>query len=202
MGGPGGTGGPTLNAPSGVAERNVNEPGERVEPGEQRGQQMTGPGHLGIIPCDEECMKNRSPLDGTELFPIVAGVRVGVTAGSKVLAWLLAKFGASRLAATEASVADKLARYLLNPAHPVGGAKARWFERALGFTQANAGQLAKQIVFDASKAVQTGATEFGTKFNQVISITGANGRVIDVTFAWILNNDGIVRLVTAIPTKL
>jgi hypothetical protein len=95
-----------------------------------------------------------------------------------------------------------LARYLLNPAHPNGGTKAKWFEQALGFTQANADQLAKQIVFDASKAVQTAVTQFGTKFNQVIPITGANGRVIDVTFAWIRNNDGVARLVTGIPTKL
>lgn len=29
----------------------------------------------------------------------------------------------------------------------------------------------------------------------------ANGRRIDVTFAWIKNNDGVVRLVTSIPAK-
>ena len=104
--------------------------------------------------------------------------------------------------ATAASVNDKLARYLLNPSHPVGGAKAKWFEQALGFTQSNSSALAKQIVFDASKAVQTGVTQYGTKFNQVIPITAANGKVIDVTIAWIRNNDGVVRLVTGIPTKL
>lgn len=44
---------------------------------------------------------------------------------------------------------------------------------------------------------------YGTKFNQTISITGANRKVIvDVTFAWIKSaEDGVVRLVTAIPTK-
>jgi filamentous hemagglutinin len=41
----------------------------------------------------------------------------------------------------------------------------------------------------------------GTKYNQVINIIGANGKAIDVTFAWIRNNDGVVRLVTAIPAK-
>ncbi len=99
-------------------------------------------------------------------------------------------------------MADKLGRYLLNPTHPVGGPKAKWFQEALGFTQENAGGLAKQIAFDASKAVQTAVTQHGTKFNQVIPIAGTNGRVIDVTFAWIRNNDGVVRLVTGIPTKL
>ena len=96
---------------------------------------------------------------------------------------------------------DKLARYLLNPNHPVGGSKAKWFKEALGFTKSNADDLAKQIVFDPSKAFKTAVTEHGTKFNQLISIKGANGRSIDVTFAWIKNNDGVTRLVTSIPTK-
>ncbi len=104
------------------------------------------------------------------------------------------------LAKTAESVTDKLQRYLLNPDHPVGGSKAKWFEQALGYTKDNLGDLAKQIVFDSTKAVETGVTEYGTKYNQVITITGANGKQIDVTFAWIKNLDGIVRLVTAIPT--
>ena len=103
--------------------------------------------------------------------------------------------------ATQASVRDKLARYLLNPKHPVGSSKAEWFRRALGFTQKNANDLAKQILFNPKTATQTTVTQHGTKFNQVIPITGANGKTIDVTFAWIRNNDGIVRLVTGIPTK-
>jgi RHS repeat-associated protein len=104
-------------------------------------------------------------------------------------------------AQTAASVADKLARYLLNPDHPVGGSKAAWFDAALGFTQENASQLAEQIQFDADTAVETGVTQFGTQYNQTITIVGANGNVSDVVFGWILNNDGVVRLVTAIPTK-
>ena len=80
------------------------------------------------------------------------------------------------------------------------GPKAKWFEQALGFTKENLGDLAQQIKFDPAKAVQTGVTEYGTKFNQVIEIVGANGKRIEVTFAWIQNKDGVVRLVTAIPT--
>jgi hypothetical protein len=68
------------------------------------------------------------------------------------------------------------------------------------FDRENAADLAKQIQFDESKATVTGVTQHGTKYNQVITIQGANGRVIDVTFAWIKNQDGIVRLVTGIPT--
>jgi hypothetical protein len=108
--------------------------------------------------------------------------------------------GAEAAGLSNASVADKLWRYLLNPEHEVGGPKAKWFEQALGFTRENAPELGKQIVFDESRAVETGVTQFGTKYNQVIPILGANGKTIDVTFAWIRNNDGVVRLVTAIPT--
>jgi len=102
---------------------------------------------------------------------------------------------------TEESVTRKLNDYLLNLDHPVGGLKAKWFGSALGFTRNNADKLAKQIVFDLSVAVETSITPYGTKFNQVISIVGENGKVIDVDFAWIRNNDGVVRLVTAIPAR-
>ncbi|MCR9143036.1 MAG: TIGR04388 family protein [bacterium] len=114
--------------------------------------------------------------------------------------WLASATGVSA-SLSRTSVRDKLARYLLNPSHPVGGPKARWFESALGFTSKNGSALARQIVFDPKSAVKTAVTEHGTKYNQVISILGANGRKIDVTFAWIKNNDGVVRLVTSIPAK-
>ena len=104
-------------------------------------------------------------------------------------------------ATTEMSVQDKLYSYLLNPEHVDGGPKAKWFKEALGFTRENMDDLAKQIKFDAAKAVKTGETPHGIKYNQIIEITGANGRKIEVKFAWIKNNDGVVRLVTAPPTK-
>jgi len=100
---------------------------------------------------------------------------------------------------TQLSVEDKLARYLLNPEHPIGGPKAKWFEQALGFTRSNADDLAKQLTFDPGKAVQTAVTEHGTKFNQIIDVVGANGRKIPIKVAWIRNNDGVVRIVTAVP---
>lgn len=104
---------------------------------------------------------------------------------------------------TAQSVTDKLQRYLLNPEHSVGGPKAKWFEQALGYTRENMSQLAKQIVFDPNKARATELTQYGQKYEQIISITGANGKVIDVPFVWIKNLDGVVRLVTVpwIPKK-
>lgn len=104
-------------------------------------------------------------------------------------------------ATTQESVKIKLENYLLNPTHPQGGDKARWFEAALGFTKSNIDELAKQIVFDPSKAVPTDSTPYGQKYEQVIPITGANGRQIDVLFVWITNPDNVTRLVTAPPTK-
>jgi RHS repeat-associated protein len=102
---------------------------------------------------------------------------------------------------TEESVRKKLKDYVLNTSHPVGGSKAKWFKSALGFTQENMDDLAKQIKFDKSKAIKTELTEYGQKYNQVINITGANGKKIDVTFGFIENKDGVVRMTTAIPTK-
>jgi hypothetical protein len=102
---------------------------------------------------------------------------------------------------TKESINTKLEKYLLNKDHPIGGSKANWFEKALGFNQNNKTELANQIVFNPQTAIETQVTEYGTKYNQIINIKGANGRNIDVNFSWIKNNDGIIRLVTAIPTK-
>ena len=102
---------------------------------------------------------------------------------------------------TRQSVRDKLNRYLLNPEHPLGKHKAEWFKQALGYNRANMASLERQIVFDPAKAVQTEITQHGSKFNQTITIHGANGKSIDVVFAWIRGHDDVIKLVTAIPAK-
>jgi len=104
-------------------------------------------------------------------------------------------------AATQLSVRDKLTNYLLNTTHDHGATKAQWFEQALGFTGDNSGELAKQLVFDANKAVKTEVTQYGTKYNIITSIKGANGQSADIITVWIKNNDDIVRLVTAYPER-
>lgn len=108
--------------------------------------------------------------------------------------------GEQRPATTEESVEQKLLTYLLNPDHRLGKHKARWFRSALGFTQTNYEALAQQIIFDPVVAIETGIDRYGTHYDQWITIHGANGNVVRVQFAWIRNDDGIVRLVTAIPT--
>lgn len=130
-----------------------------------------------------------------DLKPIVSIMGTAMKAAGGALK----KFKNKRL--TKKSVNEKLEKYLLNADHPVGKHKAKWFKGALGFDKNNMTKLSKQIKFDPKKAVQTDVTKYGTKFNQVIPIKGANGKSIDVTFAWIKNNDGVTRLVTAIPPK-
>ncbi|TPV33547.1 DUF6883 domain-containing protein [Pantoea anthophila] len=130
-----------------------------------------------------------------------AGIAAGVGKNKPNTGESAVKNGVKNASETQTSVDSKLTNYLLAKDHPVGGSKAEWFDKALGFNQGNSSDLAKQIVFEPSKAVKTAETQHGVKYDQVISITGANGRTIDVKFGWIKNNDGIVRLVTAIPAK-
>jgi hypothetical protein len=102
---------------------------------------------------------------------------------------------------TDGSVRDKLTGYLLNPDHPDGGPKARWFREALGFTLSNMENLARQLKLDFTKVVDSTQIEFGMKYRILHRIIGANGKVIDVLFVWIKYTDGEIRLVTAIPTS-
>jgi hypothetical protein len=132
------------------------------------------------------------------------GMSAGTTIGAdSSVAMTEAESGAApdaaALEASAASVNDKLYRYLLNPENARGADKAAWFKGALGFTRENIGDLAKQIVFDPNKAVQTAVTPYGVKYNQIINIVGANGRTIPVLTAWIKGPNGVVRLTTALP---
>lgn len=104
-------------------------------------------------------------------------------------------------ATTEESVKINLDSYLLNPDHPVGGFKAKWYEQALGFNRNNMDELARQFVFDASQAVLTALTPHGHKYVQPTLITGVNGKQIEVRVIWITNPDGVTRLITAPPAR-
>ena len=59
----------------------------------------------------------------------------------------------------------KLTKYLLSETHAVGKAKGKYF-RSLGYTEANADQLAKALLIIAkSEGVgQEVATSYGTKY--------------------------------------
>jgi filamentous hemagglutinin len=89
---------------------------------------------------------------------------------------------------------------VLNPANPQNGGRAEWFKQALGFTQENWGELAKQVVFNPKKATLSEATEYGTKYLQNTFIKGANGKTIETTFVFIKDaTDNKIRLVTTLP---
>ncbi|WP_230939334.1 DUF6883 domain-containing protein [Burkholderia vietnamiensis] len=96
---------------------------------------------------------------------------------------------------------SKLSGYLLDPAHPQNQTKANWFSQALGFDQRNWQDLASQLYFDPATAVPTKTTQYGQTYEQVIPITGANGKTIDTSFVFMKDNSGTVRLVTGIPAK-
>jgi hypothetical protein len=99
------------------------------------------------------------------------------------------------------SVNNKMINYLLALNHPTGGSKANWSRQALGYDYSNWEELADQVKFNPNTAIETTLTEHGQKYKQIINIIGANEKEIEVQFNWIKNEDGVVRLVGAIPTK-
>jgi hypothetical protein len=104
---------------------------------------------------------------------------------------------------TKQSILYKLETYTLNPFHLNGRHKAKWFRRALGFTNMNKEQLAEQIVFDHLKATRFGLNRFGIIYNQCATIKGANGRIIDgIRLGWIKERKtGLIRLTNVLPPK-
>ncbi|MCZ2498761.1 hypothetical protein GN316_18515 [Xylophilus sp. Kf1] len=111
------------------------------------------------------------------------------------------KIAAEKGGFDNANLQSKLEGYLLDPAHPQNQTKAIWFQQALGFDKSNWQKLGSQITFNESTAIATKTTQYGQTFEQVIPITGANGKTIDVPFVFMKDNTGTVRLVTGIPTK-
>ncbi|WP_245005052.1 DUF6883 domain-containing protein [Paraburkholderia sacchari] len=95
----------------------------------------------------------------------------------------------------------KLRGYLLDPDHSQNQSKANWFNQALGFDQSNWQDLASQLRFDPATAVPTKTSQYGQTYEQVIPITGPNGKTIDTTFVFMKDNSGNVKLVTGIPAK-
>lgn len=94
---------------------------------------------------------------------------------------------------------EKLVNYALNPTHPVGKEKARAFKSALGYTQENSEDLRQKILglFSEDKMVLKYEGEYGKQYEQIMKITGPNGKTASVLTAWIKENDSSEpRLVT------
>lgn len=95
----------------------------------------------------------------------------------------------------------KLEEYLLDPDHPTGGAKARFFA-GLGYTRENLEDLEKEVLVLARRdsVVQELSTRHGTKFVLDGYLEGTGGERGKVRTIWILEpGTPGPRLVTAYP---
>jgi hypothetical protein len=79
----------------------------------------------------------------------------------------------------------KLTEYALNPSHPVGGNKARVFEK-LGFNQGNAGELMQQLRTGVMEntPIPGKVDQFGARFTVDIPVVGPAGNGV-VRTGWI-----------------
>jgi len=97
---------------------------------------------------------------------------------------------------------NKLTGYALNPAHPVGGNKARVFESALGITSANAGSLSQQILSGVrTQAARPGRTDqYGTRYSVDVPVVGPTGSGT-VTTGWIVRPNSTTPSMTTVWVK-
>ncbi|PIF28163.1 hypothetical protein CLU88_3069 [Acidovorax sp. 56] len=112
--------------------------------------------------------------------------------------------GASSLIGANRAVIDprKLTDYALNPAHPVGGNKARVFESALGFTKSNADDLMSQLRQGVMNytPIAGKVDQFGSRFTVDIPVTGPAGSGV-VRSGWIYKPGSNVPEMTTIFVK-
>jgi hypothetical protein len=143
------------------------------------------------------------------LFKVVGGiwgraVSGDIASGRNVAQNVITSTGTTtgtRVGFDTTNLQSKLEGYILDSTHPQNQTKAIWFQQALGFDKSNWQQLGSQITFNESTAIATKLSQYGKTFEQVIPIVGKNGKTIDVTFVFMKDNTGTVRLVTGIPTK-
>ncbi len=102
---------------------------------------------------------------------------------------------------------SKFVRYLLDPNHPNGSSKAKFFRETLGINADDWRYLAAQL-HDGLKAatlvelgVKTWQEGLGVTFNAVIPVVGRNGRTVAVDTNWIMEPGQQPRLSTAVPAK-
>lgn len=96
---------------------------------------------------------------------------------------------------------SKLTKYLLSETHAVGKAKAKYF-RSLGYTEANADQLADGLLMIAkSKEVsQAVSTPYGTKYIMEGDLFTPIGATVRIRTVWVVESgDKRPRFVTAYP---
>lgn len=84
---------------------------------------------------------------------------------------------------------EKLSDYSLNPQKAPD--KARVFKSALGYTKENASELKRDIEkhFDENKCKIKNTDQYGTRLEQIMRLTGPNGKEANVCTAWIKEKD-------------
>jgi hypothetical protein len=95
---------------------------------------------------------------------------------------------------------QKLTRYVLNPDHPDGSAKAYLFRTVLGINADDWRYLSAQLkdgLAAADSILKTRSTQFGVQYHVVTSVLGRNGETRPVLSAWEVRADQPPRLVTA-----
>ena len=86
---------------------------------------------------------------------------------------------------------EKLVDYALNSNHPIGKEKAKAFKIALGYTKENSEELRKKILelFREDKMVLKREGDYGKQYEQIMKITGPNGKTANVLTAWIKESE-------------
>ena len=86
--------------------------------------------------------------------------------------------------------AAKLRDYVLNPAHPQGGPKARVFAAVLGLTRADWQYLRDQLLAGVRVAPATprGSTPWGQLYEVLVEVRGPGGRTARVRSGWIVRS--------------
>lgn len=95
---------------------------------------------------------------------------------------------------------EKLTEYALNFEHPTGKEKAKAFQEALGYTKESYTDLKTKILdsFDEKELVYKREDKYGKRYEQIMQITGPNGKTANVLTAWIKDNDNAEPRLTSI----
>ena len=95
---------------------------------------------------------------------------------------------------------EKLTEYALNMEHPTGKYKAEAFKEALGYTQETYADLKTKILdsFNENELVYKREDKYGKRYEQIMQITGPNGKTANVLTAWIKDDDNAEPRLTSI----
>ncbi len=101
---------------------------------------------------------------------------------------------------------NKTEDYLLNPNHPKGGAKAKFFIETLGYSKSS-GEKFHNAVYQSIKGkilVRTENTHYGIKHIYHTKIRGANGKYHEANVVVVIQKDNkriTYKIVTVYPNK-